>query len=228
MPVSTRPLPGTTIDPLYPETDGEPMGEGAFHLAAILHLYDALSRLFELREDVYVAADMFVYYEQGNPSAKRAPDVMVAKGVMGNHPRQSFRTWEEGVVPAVVFEVTSKKTRDEDEKVKKIEYAMMGVAEYFLFDPEGLGMESPLRGFRLRDGQYAPLPDDTAGRMASRELGLTLEVEGPLLRLIDPRTGRRLMTYSELADVAEEAEEAKRRAAELEAELARLRAAQDT
>jgi Uma2 family endonuclease len=224
MSISTRPLPGTTIDPLYPETDGEPLGEGAFHLAAMVYLYAALSRLFERREDVYVAADMFVYYEEGNPSAKRAPDVMVAKGVMGNHPRQSFRTWEEGVAPTVVFEVLSKKTRDEDENVKKLVYAKMGVAEYFVFDPEGLGTGSPLRGFRPRDGQYAPLPADAAGRMASRELGLTLEVELPLLRLIDPRTERHLMTYSELA---EEAEEAKQRTAELEAELARLRAAKD-
>jgi len=224
MSISTRPLPGTKFDPLYPETDGEPMGEGAFHLAAMVYLYAALSRLFERREDVYVAADMFVYYMQGNPSAKRAPDVMVAKGVMGNHPRQSFRTWEEGVAPTVVFEVLSKKTRDEDENVKNFEYSTMGVAEYFLFDPEGLGTESPLRGYCLRDGQYAPLPSDAAGRMASRELGLTLDVEGPLLRLIDPRTGRRLMTYSELA---EEVEEAKQRTVELEAELARLRAARD-
>jgi len=177
---------------------------------------------------VYVAADMFVYYEKGNPSAKRAPDVMVAKGVMGNHPRQSFRTWEEGVAPTVVFEVLSKKTRDEDENVKKFVYAKMGVAEYFVFDPEGLGTEFPLRGFRLQEGQYAPLSADAAGRMASRELGLTLEVEGPLLRLIDPRAGRRLLTYSELADAAEEGEEAKQRTVELEAELARLRAAQGT
>ncbi|HVC99039.1 MAG TPA: Uma2 family endonuclease [Pirellulales bacterium] len=228
MSISMRPLPGTTIDPMYPETDGEPMGEGAFHLAAMVYLYAALSRLFERREDVYVAADMFVYYEKGNPSAKRAPDVMVAKGVMGNHPRQSFRTWEEGVAPTVVFEVLSKKTRDEDENVKKFVYAKMGVAEYFVFDPEGLGTEFPLRGFRLQEGQYAPLSADAAGRMASRELGLTLEVEGPLLRLIDPRAGRRLLTYSELADAAEEGEEAKQRTVELEAELARLRAAQGT
>ncbi len=157
---------------------------------------------------------------------------MVAKGVMGNHPRQSFRTWEEGVAPTVVFEVLSKKTRDEDENAKKLVYAKMGVAEYFVFDPEGLGTGSPLQGFCLRDGQYAPLSADAAGRMASRELGLTLEVEGPLLRLIDPRTGRHLMTYSELAEEAEEAkqkaEEAKQKTVELEAELARLRPARDT
>ncbi len=73
MSISTRPLPGTTFDPLYPETDGEPMGEGAFHLAAMVYLYAALSRLFEHRDDVYVAADMFVYYEEGTPPPKGRP-----------------------------------------------------------------------------------------------------------------------------------------------------------
>jgi hypothetical protein len=70
--------------------------------------------------------------------------------------------------------------------------------------------------------------------MLSAELGLLLEVEDHLLRLVDPSTGDRLPTDVELADEARlarqetkkakrEANIAKRRIAELEAELARLR-----
>src|SRR6266576_706296 len=97
--IATKPLPGTTKDPLYPDSDGEPMGETGFHVLAIVHLFDALSLYFRDRDDVYVAADMFMYYEKGNPSACKAPDVMVSIGVAGNHQRRSFRTWEEGVAP---------------------------------------------------------------------------------------------------------------------------------
>jgi Uma2 family endonuclease len=211
MSISTRALPGTTIEPLYPDTDGEPMGEGAFHLAAFLHLCGALFRFFGDRSDVYVAGDMFLYYEEGNPDSKKAPDVMVAKGVRGNHPRRSFRTWEEGVVPAVVFEIVSRRTEDEDRSAKKAEYARIGVREYFLFDPEGISPQPRLQGFRLRQGRYQSLPLDAAGQLASRELELNLHVEGQLLRLIDARTGERLKTDRELQD---EATSQKRRADE--------------
>jgi hypothetical protein len=197
------------------------MGEGAFHLAAFLHLCGALFRFFADRSDVCVAGDMFLYFEEGNPDAKKAPDVMVAKGVRGNHPRRSFRTWEEGVVPSVVFEIVSRRTEDEDRNAKKVDYARIGIREYFVFDPEGISPQLRLQGFRLRQGRYQALPADAAGRMASRELELILAVDGPLLRLIDAQTGERLKTDRELED---QAKSEKRRADELAAELARLRA----
>jgi Uma2 family endonuclease len=249
MSISTQSLPGTTIDSLYPDTDGEPMGEGALHLMAFLHLCGALFRFFGNRRDVYVAGNMFLYFDEGNPDAKKAPDVMVARGVRGNHPRRSFRTWEEGVVPAVVFEVISRRTEDEDRITKKAEYARIGIAEYFIFDPEGISPEPPLQGFWLHQGSYLPLAADANGRLASRELGLELEPVGALLRLVDPGTGQRLKTEDELeegiieagktadaerrraeaeirraAAEAKRADAEKRRADDLEAELERLRA----
>ncbi|HEV3021236.1 MAG TPA: Uma2 family endonuclease [Pirellulales bacterium] len=237
MSISTRPLPGTAIDPLYPDTDGEPMGEGAFHLIAFLHLCGALFRFFAKRQDVYVAGDMFLYYDEGNPDAKKAPDVMVAKGVRGNHPRRSFRTWEEGVVPAVVFEIVSRRTQHEDRNAKKDDYAQIGITEYFIFDPEGISAEPLLQGFRLHEGRYVPLAMDEAGRVTSRELGLNLEVDEPYLRVIDPRSGERLKTDRELEEEnietrakaekeKQRADAERRRADNLEAELARLRASQ--
>ncbi|HEV3022297.1 MAG TPA: Uma2 family endonuclease [Pirellulales bacterium] len=154
------------------------------------------------------------------------------------------------VEAAVIFEMTSKKTSDEDEHGKKETYAWLGVKEYFLFDPENLSIDPQMQGFRLREGQFVPLSPDTDGRLMSRELGMLLEVEDYLLRLIDTRTGRRLMTFDELFELADEAErrilqaqqqadlakeqaqlakqeaEAEReRNAVLETELARLRAA---
>ncbi len=43
MSITTRSLPGTAIDPLYPDCDGKPMGESGFHVAAIIHLHTVLT-----------------------------------------------------------------------------------------------------------------------------------------------------------------------------------------
>lgn len=234
MSTSSRVLPGTAIDPLYPDSDGEPLAETDYHLLAITHFYYALKRWYRGREDVHIAADMLLYYEEGNPSARRAPDVMVSKQVAGNHLRRSFRTWEEGVVPAVIIEVTSKKTRKEDQTEKPRVYSEIGVKELVLFDPTGDYLRPRLKGFQLAVSEYAPLAPDENNRLFSAELGLSLEVDEHLLRLIDPATGARLPTDEELGEEARlarkeakkaerEAEKAKRRVAELEAELARLR-----
>ncbi|HVC95029.1 MAG TPA: Uma2 family endonuclease, partial [Pirellulales bacterium] len=207
------------------DSDGEPLGETQFHIIAILHIFGALRQFFRGRSDVCVLADSFMYYEQANEIKKKAPDVMVALGVSGNHPRRSFRISEEGVVPAVIFEITSKKTHEEDEHGKKETYAWLGVKEYFLFDPEDLSIDPRLQGFQLREGQYVPLLTDVQGRLTSRELGMLLEPDDILLRLIDTRTGRRLMTFEELFEVADEAERKVLQARE-QAEQAREQAEQ--
>jgi len=248
MSISTQPLPGTTIDPLYPESDGKPMGETGFHVAATLHLYAVLGSFFRDRHDVFVGCDMFVYYERGNPAACKGPDVFVAIGVAGNHQRRVFRLWEEAVGPTVIIEVTSSSTFDEDDLVKPLVYAKLGVREYFMFDPDAEELNPPLKGQRLRNGAYELMRPDAEGRLISHELGLLLEADGPLLRAIDARTGERLMNVDEYADATNElrkrldetqrqvddarqqvdearrqTEAERRRVAALEAELARLR-----
>ncbi len=59
----------------YPESEGKPIEETEFHVRAILHLYSALRQFFLQRGNIYVAADMFLYYEKGNPLASKTPDV---------------------------------------------------------------------------------------------------------------------------------------------------------
>jgi Uma2 family endonuclease len=219
MSISTPPLPGTTCDPLYPDSDGEPMGETDYHVLASVHLFSALRRWYRGRQDIYVAANMLLYYEEGNPSAFRGPDLMVSKGVRGNHARRSFRIWEEGVAPAVIIEITSKKTWREDTLEKPLVYASLGVKEYFLFDPDGIYLRPPLQGFILASGKYMPLDVDEAGQIVSRELGLRLAVDEHLLRLIDPVKGIPLPTDEELEQQArlanraiEKAKQAERKA----------------
>lgn len=237
-----QPLPGTTADPLYPDSDGKPMGETEYHILAITHLYDVLRPWFRSREGFHVAANMLLYYERGNPSAVRGPDVMVSKGVKGNHLRRSFRTWEEGAAPAIIIEVTSNSTKDEDQFEKPAVYARIGVREYFLFDPIGEYLHPRLQGFRLVNGAYVAMNPRRADRLSSAELGLDFEIDAHLLRVIDAKTGRRLPTREEhqeqlklarrearkakrdSANAKRQAEQAERRVAEMEAEIQRLRA----
>ena len=229
MSISTTPLPGTEADPLYPDSDGKPLGETEWHVIAIFELYGALRRHFRGRRDIHVAADMFLYYEQGNPRACKAPDVMVSKGVRGNHMRRSFRVWEEQAVPTTVFEVTSKKSRREDATGKPQAYAQAGVVEYFIFDPLDEYLRPRLQGFRLGPNGYEPLIADE-GRLLSQELGLHLAPEGALLRLIDASTGVALPNLDELENQAAEKIEAARamKLAKRDVEKANERAAAES
>jgi hypothetical protein len=129
--------------------------------------------------------------------------------------------WEEGQPPAVVFEITSRGTRLEDLGTKRALYAMLGVREYFLYDPLGDYLQPPLQGYRLQEGEYQRMLPGDEGALASQELGLELRVEAGQLRLLNPTTGARLLTPAE-AQAAWRAEAAARRAAE--AEVERLRA----
>ena len=118
----------------YPESDGKPMGETAFHINLITNLFQTLKIFFSQQKDVAVIADMMFYYEEGNLRKVIAPDVMVVKGV-GNHLRRTFRLWEEKT-PDVVFEISSKGTWKEDLQKKYLIYQNLGVKEYYVFDPE--------------------------------------------------------------------------------------------
>ena len=203
----------------YPETDGKPMAETDVHLDALLYLREALKDHFRDAPQVYVAGNMLLYYEEGNPAACVAPEVFVVQGV-AKQERRTYRLWEEGQSPAVVFEITSRGSRLEDLGTKRAVYAMLGVREYFLYDPLGEYLRPPLQGYRLQEGEYQRLLPGGEGELVSQVLGVELRVEAGRLRVIDPATGERLLTPAEA--------QAARRAAEAElerlrAELARLR-----
>lgn len=192
----------------YPESDGEPMGETGYHVRASMHLLGALSLFFNDRKDVYVAADMFLYFEKGNPSACKAPDVMVIKNV-GNHERRIFKIWEEGSGPCMIFEITSKSSMLDDLVIKSALYAKLGVREYFIFDPLDEYLEAPFIGLRLAGDEYELIPPDDQGRVYSNELEAPLERDKHLLRIIDPKTGEFVPSIDEAMQlVAKESDRA--------------------
>jgi Uma2 family endonuclease len=202
----------------YPDSEEDPMGETDFHAFAMIMLREGLEDFFAPRRRVYVAANLFLYYVEGSPSHNKSPDAMVVKGVE-KHFRRVFKTWEEGAVPCTAFEITSERTWQEDVGPKFQVYQRIGIKEYILFDPEGESLNPRLQGFRLRRGEYQPLPSAADGSLGSKELGLRLVPEGLMLRLIDLKTGKPVLTR------AEQAEQARQQAAALAAEVERLRAA---
>jgi Uma2 family endonuclease len=221
-------LPDTVY---YPDSDGKPLGESDWHIIALTYLFSALRRYFDRAADVYVAMDMFLYYEEGNPSAVVAPDIMVIRGV-DKRMRPSFFTWRDRQVPCCVIEATSKNSRLEDLGTKRAVYAMLGVPEYFVFDPRREYLSPPLVRFTLTEsGDYVREDGDS---FHSEQLGLRLGMEDYLLRAYDPTTGAPLLTLEESEDAREaeqrarEVEKQAREAAEeelrqLRAEIARLK-----
>jgi len=213
-------------DVLYPESDGEPMGETDFHIGAIIYLREAL-RYF-LRDDptAYVAANMLVYYDEGDPHAFKVPDVFVVKGIQP-YDRRTYKLWAEQMAPCVVIEITSRSARLEDTGTKRALYEMLGVGEYYLFDPLDEYLRPRFQGLRLVRGRYEPMPLRRDGTLVSEALGAVLRPDDQRLRVVDPATGTVVPTLAEALYLARvEAERAEVEAAHAhaaEAEAARLR-----
>ena len=157
-----------------------------------------------------------------------APDVLLARGV-GKWDRDCYFLWEEQA-PALIFEITSRSTRDEDEGKKKDLYERLGVAELVLFDPYGDYLEPRLQGYRLERGRYRDIPLNRDGSLDLRTTGITVRPEGARLRLVDTATQEKLLWNDELGAASRAAEErvaqeaAARRAAEERAAAAEERA----
>ena len=117
----------------YPSADGEPVAETFDHLYALLTTLEVIKQYLANRQAT-VLADQFLYYSQGFPKLRVAPDVMVIFDVPPGG-RDNYKLWEEGQVPSVIFEMTSAGTQEKDQVFKKMLYEQLGVKEYWLFDP---------------------------------------------------------------------------------------------
>ena len=204
----------TVVNPQieYPSSDGEPLAETYIHLYAIITTLEVIKQ-YLAGQQATVLADQFLYYVQGFPKLRVAPDVMVIFDVAPGG-RDNYKLWEEGQVPRVVFEMTSKSTQKQDQEQKKLLYEQLGILEYWLFDPKGEWIPGQLKGYRLQDEVYQPISD-----RISQPLQLRLEAEGELLRFYRLDTGAKLLIPTELAELAEKER--------LRAEQERLRAEQE-
>lgn len=215
----TTVLPIQTTEPFYPSADGEPVAETYDHLYALLTVLEVLRQYLEGRQAI-VLGNQFLYYAQGFPRLRVAPDVMVIFDVTPGG-RDNYKIWEEGQVPSVVFEMTSESTREQDQIFKKTLYAQIGVQEYWLFDPKAEWIADQLQGYRLRGDQYELIQD-----FCSQPLQLRLQVEGKLIGFYRQDTGEKLLIPDELARALRQ-EVVARQQAEVQVEQERQRAEQE-
>jgi Uma2 family endonuclease len=178
----------------YPSSDGEPLAESYDHLYVIMTTLAMLLAHFK-GQQATVLADQFLYYAQGFPRLRVAPDVMVIFGVEPGG-RDNYKIWEEGRVPSTIFEMTSPGTRNRDDVEKKHLYESLGVTEYWQFDPRGEWIPEKLRGYRLQGDEepvYVPITDNL-----SQVLQLRLVVEDKIIAFYRLDNGVKLLPLEEL------------------------------
>lgn len=158
----------------YPSHGDPPLTDTEVQRVEREALYAVLAEHFRGRDDLYVGADMFVYYEQGNRNKKVSPDLFVCFGV-SRRTRRVYKTWEDSHGLDWVLEVVSLGTWRHDFGRKRKLYAdRMGVQEYFLYDPEGIYLRQPLLGFRRQGAALKPFRAEASGRFQSEQLDLEL------------------------------------------------------
>ncbi|MEH2182649.1 Uma2 family endonuclease [Nostoc sp.] len=191
----------------YPSSDGEPLAESYVHLYALLVTLEVL-RQYLLGRQATVLSNQFLYYAQGFPRLRVAPDVMVIFNVTPGG-RDNYKIWEEGQVPVVIFEMTSEGTKNQDTGFKKTLYEQLGVLEYWLFDLKGEWIKEQLQGYRLRGEVYEPITDSRC-----EPLQLRLQIEGQLIGFYREDTGEKLLIPEELAQTLKQERLAREQAQE--------------
>lgn len=182
----------------YPSSDGKIMGEIELHMLAITELLVTLRTHFQSDSDIYVAGDHLVYYEEGNSKKFIVPDIYIVKGVE-KKTRRVYKIWEEKVAPTVVFEIASESTWQKDVTIKRRLYEKIGVAEYYVFDPEYLYLPQPLLAYHLEFGELTKIAL-RENRIFSPALGLEIVDTKETLRLFNPTTKEFLPTARELSE----------------------------
>ncbi len=157
-----------------------------------------------------------------------APDVVLFKGVSLTPAEQANLTsWKIGEpnrpAPTVVFEISSRDTWTKDLDPKPEYYRLLGVREYFAYDPQRLWQNATtqLRGWRYQNGVTIELVPDAQGRLWSEELESWLKPDGEYLRFYDQEGNLRLTSEEAAWEREAEAEQREAAARRREAEAHR-------
>ncbi len=175
------------------------------------------------RETTLVAGDRYLSpIVTGDMTGIRYPDLLVAFGVNPEayRRRNAYVISEQGKAPDFVLEVASRSTGRVDVTEKRVDYARLGIGEYWRFDETGEYHGARLAGDRLVESRYKPIPIETISdgvlQGYSPVLGLHLRWEDGALVFYDPATGRPIASL--------ESERQERAAAEAHAEAEQARA----
>jgi Uma2 family endonuclease len=203
-------LPTTSSNIVYPESDGKPMADNTLQFRWIVTLQGGLDAIFKDRADVFVAGDLMWYPVEGQTEISSAPDTLVVFG-RPKGDRGSYLQWREGnIAPQVVFEVLSPSNTSNEMERKRLFYQQYGVQEYYLYDPD----KQVLQGWQRQNAQLVKL--EPIADWVSPLLNIRF-VPGELprqeWRVYGP-DGRQLVSYLELYQQRELAEQSARRYAQ--------------
>ncbi len=198
----------TNGDVFYPTEERKKMGETDFHFRQVTLLFGMLELFFEAREDVYFASDLMFYYEEGNANKRFAPDLMVCFGI-SNKKRRSYKLWEEKVTPSVIIEVALEATWEKDVTTKRRLFEKLGVAEYYVIDPEYKYLPQPLLAYRLEFGELVRLAVEN-NRVFSEKLNLEIVNTGEDFRFFDVEKDEFIPTVNEITALKAEIERLKK------------------
>ncbi|MGK7925636.1 MAG: Uma2 family endonuclease [Spirulina sp.] len=184
---------------LYPESDGKPLADNTIQFRLIVTIQGGLDTLFQNRDDVFVAGDLFWYPVQLSPqqirerkeAQRQAPDVMVVFG-RPKGDRGSYKQWEEeNIAPQVAFEILSPGNKKKEMENKFKFYQRHGIEEYYLYDPK----KNRLQGW-LRKGKKLEVIPQMEGWKSPR-LGIKFSIAAGELALFYPN-GERFSSYVEI------------------------------
>ena len=197
---------------IYPESDGQPMGENTLQFQWIMTLFHGFENLYFHDQNIFVASDLFWYPVEGDPTTVLAPDLMIVLGQAKGH-RGSYKQWEEGnLAPQVVFEIQSPSNRPKGTTSKRKFYCQYGVEEFYQYDPDTLEFQ-----VWVRTDRRLKAVDETQ-KFSSPLLGVRFEMADEGLRVFRP-DGRAFLTYKEMITEALVQQE---RSAKLAAKLREL------
>ena len=112
--------------------DPEPVEEHMLQEPTITNLAFVLRRWFSKRNDVFVSAGGFVFWNPANGNERVAPDCYIALQTDPDFVYQfpNYFVWEVGKPPDFVLEVASPSTTSNDLGHKRDLYARLGITEY--------------------------------------------------------------------------------------------------
>lgn len=179
-------------------------------------------------ETTLVFTDKYISLNPFSSSAdlRRNPDLAVALNAdrEGFLRRNGYIISEQGKAPDFVIEIASRSTARVDVGQKRVDYAVMGIPEYWRFDETGEYYGARLAGDRLVEGRYEPIPVQELSEGVLQGyievLDLNIRWEHGQLGWYDPATGFHIPTFD---SERERAEDAEARIRELEAEIRRTR-----
>ena len=195
--------PGVRGHIVFPDPPEDPDDKmTSFDHLTITGTAHALAVYLGNRETTLVAGEHYLAMAPTRSlSGVRYPDLLVAFGVDPAAYRQSnaYVISEQGKPPDLVMEIVSPSSGRTDRVEKRVDYARLGIGEYWRFDEKGRSAEERLAGDRLADGEYVPieieeLPDGSL-QGYSAVLNLHLCWAGGELMFRDPATGEPIATF---------------------------------